>query len=108
MQFDQPEASIIAWDLDEVTNALAQVEAAAKAGKWAVGMVSYDAAAAFDDALSSQRHDGVPLVAFGVFASGRPSRGPAGGAFATTPWICLLYTSPSPRDGLLSRMPSSA
>ena len=29
------------------------------------------------------------------------------------PWwvellFCLLYTSPSPRDGLLSRMPSSA
>ena len=23
-------------------------------------------------------------------------------------WHCLLYTSPSPRDGLLSRMPSSA
>ena len=22
--------------------------------------------------------------------------------------ICLLYTSPSPRDGLLSRMPSSS
>ena len=26
--------------------------------------------------------------------------------FVTAP--CLLYTSPSPRDGLLSRMPSSA
>ena len=26
----------------------------------------------------------------------------------TFPWPCLLYTSPSPRDGLLSRMPSSA
>ena len=25
-----------------------------------------------------------------------------------TIWGCLLYTSPSPRDGLLSRMPSSA
>ena len=25
-----------------------------------------------------------------------------------TPSPCLLYTSPSPRDGLLSRMPSSA
>ena len=25
-----------------------------------------------------------------------------------TEWTCLLYTSPSPRDGLLSRMPSSA
>ena len=24
------------------------------------------------------------------------------------PDTCLLYTSPSPRDGLLSRMPSSA
>ena len=23
-------------------------------------------------------------------------------------YCCLLYTSPSPRDGLLSRMPSSA
>ena len=23
-------------------------------------------------------------------------------------YFCLLYTSPSPRDGLLSRMPSSA
>ena len=27
---------------------------------------------------------------------------------ATTYYPCLLYTSPSPRDGLLSRMPSSA
>ena len=30
---------------------------------------------------------------------------PAGGAEDTT---CLLYTSPSPRDATLSRMPSSA
>ena len=27
---------------------------------------------------------------------------------ANKSFICLLYTSPSPRDGLLSRMPSSA
>ena len=26
----------------------------------------------------------------------------------TQMYVCLLYTSPSPRDGLLSRMPSSA
>ena len=31
---------------------------------------------------------------------------PAGGADEVL--TCLLYTSPSPRDGLLSRMPSSA
>ena len=30
------------------------------------------------------------------------------GGSALTDNICLLYTSPSPRDGLLSRMPSSA
>src|SRR5680860_1904831 len=30
------------------------------------------------------------------------------GASLTVAGICLLYTSPSPRDGLLSRMPSSA
>ena len=39
--------------------------------------------------------------------------GPSHGTFATTctpgPWhICLLYTSPSPRDRQKSRMPSSA
>jgi len=28
--------------------------------------------------------------------------------FFTLSYTCLLYTSPSPRDGLLSRMPSSA
>ena len=28
--------------------------------------------------------------------------------FQTIRYVCLLYTSPSPRDGLLSRMPSSA
>ena len=37
-------------------------------------------------------------IAFGQFALQAQECG----------WICLLYTSPSPRDGLLSRMPSSA
>ena len=30
------------------------------------------------------------------------------GSYDETGRTCLLYTSPSPRDGLLSRMPSSA
>ena len=34
--------------------------------------------------------------------------GPTGAGKSTLSRICLLYTSPSPRDGLLSRMPSSA
>ena len=32
----------------------------------------------------------------------------AAGTVAAVTDSCLLYTSPSPRDGLLSRMPSSA
>ena len=34
--------------------------------------------------------------------------GPLGVLFSFLNTVCLLYTSPSPRDGLLSRMPSSA
>ena len=37
---------------------------------------------------------------------GEIAKNSASGFFPYTP--CLLYTSPSPRDGLLSRMPSSA
>ena len=40
-----------------------------------------------------------------VFA-GAP--GTTGAAYLAAGAACLLYTSPSPRDGLLSRMPSSA
>ena len=32
----------------------------------------------------------------------------ARGLPSTSPWVCLLYTSPSPRDLSTSRMPSSA
>ena len=34
--------------------------------------------------------------------------GAEAGFWMTVVLACLLYTSPSPRDGLLSRMPSSA
>ena len=58
------------------------------------------------------------LGVYGAYASGWAAKAMHGayagaGSFAAlglcaaiTP--CLLYTSPSPRDGLLSRMPSSA
>ena len=38
----------------------------------------------------------------------RPSRDLSRHVKQEIPTFCLLYTSPSPRDGLLSRMPSSA
>ena len=38
----------------------------------------------------------------------KPSRRRSRGSRSRRSSNCLLYTSPSPRDGLLSRMPSSA
>src|SRR5680860_1671378 len=38
----------------------------------------------------------------GLYIFGRPEDG----RLSHAPFPCLLYTSPSPRDGLLSRMPS--
>ena len=57
--------------------------------------------------------DGQPVVAdFGIalaVGAGGGARMTETGLSVGTPYyICLLYTSPSPRDGLLSRMPSSA
>ena len=44
-----------------------------------------------------------------AITAGRTPLGPLQvSAGSTTSYPCLLYTSPSPRDGLLSRMPSSA
>ena len=76
-----------------------------------------------DITIKKNRTKGMGLfgVAFGLGFTAGPLLGGlvAGSNFtimtlANVAWIacainiCLLYTSPSPRDGLLSRMPSSA
>ena len=50
------------------------------------------------------------LLSLDVGAESRPSATgiPIKPLEASLAFLCLLYTSPSPRDGLLSRMPSSA
>ena len=50
--------------------------------------------------------DGETLV--GQSAKRQAVTNPHNTVYAVKRLICLLYTSPSPRDGLLSRMPSSA
>ena len=65
-------------------------------------------AAADSAAVARMRRAGLVIVGrtntseFGL----APTTEPAFGGATLNP--CLLYTSPSPRDGLLSRMPSSA
>ena len=50
----------------------------------------------------------VPTPAMVAIAMGLKEGARKYGAFNWRTLTCLLYTSPSPRDGLLSRMPSSA
>ena len=52
--------------------------------------------------------EGLDLHTENQKAFGLPSRLIAKKYLFRTIYSCLLYTSPSPRDGLLSRMPSSA
>ena len=100
--------------------------------KWIVwenvtGALSSNGGSDFGHVLDSLAHLGGPLeisvdglpkfsaVEFGSNHETHTSRLPSVCRLAPTVMrsvlrcaICLLYTSPSPRDGLLSRMPSSA
>ena len=56
-----------------------------------------------EDEWGIDRHDIAPKLVFFSHETYTPARG--GSAQSE---VCLLYTSPSPRDATLSRMPSSA
>jgi len=67
--FHSPERVIIARTLADVPGAMAGVEQGLRDGLHAAGWASYEAAPAFDRALSAQRPSAVPLVCFGLFRS---------------------------------------
>ena len=88
LAFDSPRATIVADELRDVPGAMLEAERAAAAGRWAVGMVSYDAGPAFDDAIRSSRMRRVPLVSFGVFDAPRIVGPPtASGGYHVGPWL---------------------
>ena len=55
-----------------------------------------------------EQQNNVVTASFNAPVAPAQDRSKAIGALATTNQSCLLYTSPSPRDATLSRMPSSA
>ncbi len=55
-------------------------------GLWAVGVVSYDAAPAFDHALAARSSSEQPMLAFGLFADADPDSGDDGGEFTASGW----------------------
>ena len=93
--FGAPRQTLVAHTPDEVRPLLRAVEAAARGGHWCVGGVRYEAASAFDAALSTHQADG-PLAWFAVFdaadaaaASALPPA-PAQGEAPTLQWADAL------------------
>ena len=72
-------------------------------------MYAKHAANAMHTKKNTHMHSGAPgdVSQVRIELATSSSRGPSY-RFSTRYFCCLLYTSPSPRDGLLSRMPSSA
>lgn len=64
--FDAPLQTLVAHTLDEVRPLLDSVDRLARQGRWCVGYVRYEAAPAFDDALTVHAAQG-PLAWFGVY-----------------------------------------
>ncbi|MBL78355.1 MAG: aminodeoxychorismate synthase, component I [Acidimicrobiaceae bacterium] len=86
--FDAPIDTILADELRDVPGAMRAAERAAADGHWVVGMVSYDAGPAFDEAIRSARVRRVPLVSFGVFDAPLPATRPAAsGGYHVGPWV---------------------
>lgn len=88
LSFDHPIFTIVAEDLKDVPNAILAAQSAAEDGYWVVGMISYDAGPAFDEAIRSSRIRRVPLVSFGVFSSPKISSQPSeSGGYEVGPWL---------------------
>lgn len=67
--FGKPVARLVAGSLAEVPATIREADRLAAAGHWLAGMISYEAAPAFDAALSTVPPGAFPLVAFNVYDS---------------------------------------
>lgn len=67
--FAKPQQLIVAWEPEEFFPALAAIEEARRAGKWAAGYLSYEAGYLLDPALeaSMPAKRNAPLLCFGIF-----------------------------------------
>lgn len=86
--FEKPIAVLEAWEQHEVISTLQQAEQYARQGRWAIGMVAYESAPAFDPAFQTHAAKAeLPLAAFAVFDAPLPTA-PSHQAesFSCSPW----------------------
>jgi len=74
--FRAPESIHRAITLAEVVPTLDTVEQLARAGRWVVGFVAYEAAPAFDAAFTASLSNPLPLAWFATFATPEPGGAP--------------------------------
>ena len=106
LDFGEPDETLQALSLDEVEATLRAAQARAHAGAWVVGMLSYEAAPAFDPALRVRPRTDLPLAWFAVFS--RPSAIhrpeplplPAPALRADVPWPRYAATVETIRDAI--------
>jgi len=67
LSLTNPVRTLIARQAGEVPGCLAAAEAAALAGSYVAGLVTYEAAAAFGLAVQAPDPDGLPLACFGIY-----------------------------------------
>ena len=67
-QFSEPEEAVVCTRLDEIRPALLRIQARVDSGRFAAGYIAYEAAGAFDSALTVRPPDSdLPLLWFGVY-----------------------------------------
>lgn len=88
-EFTRPRELFIARKVTDVEAVLRAAEAAAVAGAWVVGFLSYEAASAFDSALVTHASNDLPLAWFAAFdepSAPAASREPHEAAFEQCAW----------------------
>ncbi len=86
LAFTAPERVIIAQTLADVLPALHEISLATQQGYYAAGFICYEAAPAFDAALSAHSSGPLPLLWFGLFSSPVDLPEIADGKFAAGDW----------------------
>lgn len=92
LRFRDPVEVVTVSDINEVVAALDRVESAVINGLFAAGFVSYEAAPAFDPALSAHPPTDLPLVWFAFYreCGGGPIERPGSADFEIGPWKPLV------------------
>lgn len=86
LAFDNPRETRVARRIDEVQKVLEFAEESARAGAYVAVMISYEAAAAFDNALSTHEAGEFPLAWACVFPNTAERNEHAGGSFVAGDW----------------------